>query len=137
MTAARYRAAMVRAVLALSLVLVAGCNDKAKDAPKPKPATLSTGTVGSDGVRTVAIEAGSDGFVPDRIPGKPGEKLNLKFTRTVEGECLAELKTPDGKLVALPMGKPVDVAVTVPANGEVKFACGMDMFAGVVVAEKS
>ncbi len=128
---------MIRAVLSLSLVLAVGCKDKVKDAPRPKPATVSTGTVGGDGVRTVAIEAGSDGYVPDRIPGKPGEKLNLKFTRTVEGECLSELKMPDGKLVALPIGKPIEVAVTVPAEGEVKFACGMDMFAGVVVAEKS
>ena len=33
--------------------------------------------------------------------------------------------------------KPVDVAVTVPKTGEVGFACGMDMFHGVVVAQPS
>ena len=47
------------------------------------------GVVGTDGVRQVAIEAGMDGYVPDTIPGKPGEKLVLVFTRTAEGECLA------------------------------------------------
>jgi plastocyanin domain-containing protein len=128
---------MVRLTLALTLGLAfVACKKDAAPEAKPK-ATISTGTVAADGVRTVAIEAGQEGYVPDRIPGKPGEKLKLKFTRTVDGECLAELKTPDGQKVLLPKGEPVEVAVTVPADGEVKFACGMDMFFGVIVAEKS
>ena len=59
----------------------------------------------------------------------------LVFTRTVEGECLAQLKAPDGKLHELPMGKPVEIPVTVPASGELAFACGMDMYTGVIIAE--
>jgi plastocyanin domain-containing protein len=126
-------------IVALGLVLLVGCkkDDKA-DVPKAKPeATVKTGVVEADGVRKIAIEANMAGYVPDRIPGKPGEKLKLVFTRTVDGECLAQLKTPEGKLVELPKNSPVEIAVTVPATGEVKFACGMDMFSGVVVAEKS
>lgn len=127
---------MSRVVVALSLSLaLLACKKEAKEAPKPE-ATLATGTVNAEGVRTIAIEAGPEGYKPDRIPGKPGEKLNLKFTRTVEGECLAELKTPDGKVVPLPMNTPVEIPVTVPSDGEVKFACGMDMFFGVIVAQK-
>jgi len=61
----------------------------------------------------------------------------LVFTRTVDSTCISQLKTPEGKLVDLPKGTPVEVAVTVPATGEVGFACGMDMFHGAVVAEKS
>lgn len=130
---------MTRVALALALVFAISCK---KDAPKAedkaKPAaTTTTGTVGSDGVRTIAIAANENGYVPDRIAGKPGEKLKLKFTRTVEGECLSQLKTPDGKVVDLPMNTPVEIDVTVPNEGEVKFACGMDMFSGVIVAEKS
>ena len=112
-------------------------SSKAKETKQPAAATATTGSVGTDGVRKIAIEAGKEGYVPDKIPGKPGEKLVLVFTRTVEGECLAELKTPDGKLVVLPMNSPVEVAVTVPQDGEVRFACGMDMFTGTVVAQKS
>ena len=85
----------------------------------------------------ISIEAGKDGYVPDKIAGKPGEKLMLVFTRTVDGECLAELKTPDGKLVPLPKNSPVEIAVTVPQDGEVQFACGMNMFTGSIVAQKS
>lgn len=127
---------MARFAWILVGVVLVGGGCKKDDQPAAKPvATVTTGTVGSDGVRTIAIEAGQDGYVPDRIPGKPGEKLKLVFTRTVDGECLAELKTPAGALVALPKGAPVEVAVTVPPSGEVKFACGMDMFHGVVVAD--
>lgn len=126
---------MLRAALLVVLAFGAGCK-QAEDA-KPAPATLKTGSVAPDGVRTIQVAATIDGYQPERIPGKPGEKLVLVFTRTVEGACLEQLKTPDGKLLDLPMNTAVAVPVTVPADGEVKFACGMDMYAGVVVAEKS
>lgn len=122
-------------VVALALALVA-CKKEAKVEPTgPTPA--SAGTVGPDGVRRIAVEAGIEGYKPDRIGGKPGEKLMLVFTRTVDSTCVEQLKTPDGKLVDLPKGKPVEVAVTVPQTGEVGFACGMDMLHGTVVAEES
>jgi len=118
----------------VAVLALVSCNKEAK--PKDKPAaTTATGTVSPEGVRSIKIEAGKDGYVPERIPGKPGEKLNLVFTRTIEGECLRELKMPDGKVVELPMNKPLEVAVTVPQTGEIKFACGMEMFFGVIVAE--
>jgi plastocyanin domain-containing protein len=126
---------MVRISILLALALVA-CNKDAK--PDPGAVTpASTGTVGADGVRRISIEAGTKGYVPDRIGAKPGEKLVLVFTRTVDSTCIAQLKTPDGKLIDLPKGTPVEVAVTVPETGEVGFACGMDMFHGVVVAGKA
>lgn len=127
----------MKLLLALTLSLgLLGC-DKKKDEAKPAPAaTLKTGTVDSAGVRTVAITANENGYVPERIPGKPGEKLKLKFTRTIDGECLSQLKLPEGKVIDLPKNTAVDVDVTVPADGEIKFACGMDMFTAVVVAEK-
>lgn len=118
--------------------LVACSKDDQAKAPTSSSEAASAaavGTVGPDGVRTIAIEAGMEGYVPDKIAGKPGEKLKLVFTRTVDGECLAELKTPDGKLVELPKGSPVEVAVTVPDSGALTFACGMDMFRGQIVAD--
>ena len=88
-------------------------------------------------MRRVDVLADTSGYKPERIVGKPGEKLNLVFKRTVEGECLAKLKTPDGKVIDLPMNTPVEVAVTVPQQGELAFACGMDMFKGTIVAQPS
>lgn len=126
---------MLRISLVLALALVA-CKKEAKVGPAA-PTPVSTGTVGPDGVRRVSIEAATEGYKPDRIGGKPGEKLTLVFTRTADASCIAQLKTPDGKLVDLPRGTPVEVAVTVPQSGEVGFACGMDMFHGAIVADKS
>lgn len=127
------RPTLVAAVaLALAVALVA-CKKEAKQEPAG-PTPIIAGTTGPDGVRRVAVDAGKDGYQPERISGKPGEKLVLVFTRTYDAACIAQLKTPDGKLVDLPKGTPVDVPVTVPAAGEVGFACGMDMFHGAVVA---
>jgi plastocyanin domain-containing protein len=126
---------MLRAlVLSLCVVATVGCDKgKKKELPKQE-APVTAGTV-ADGVRRIDVAASMNGYNPERIAGKPGEKLMLVFTRTVEGECLSQLKTPDGKVVDLPMNKPVEVAVTVPAQGELSFACGMDMFKGTIVAQ--
>lgn len=131
----------MRAWLLIAIAAL-GCTKASKDeapaATTKQPAPVTAGTVGADGVRAVAIEATRDGYAPDRIAGKPGEKLKLVFTRRESGgECMAQLKTPEGKIVDLPLDKPFEVAVTVPADGEVKFACGMEMFFGVIVAEKA
>lgn len=136
---ARYRAGMLRTSLAVVFMLglaPMGCKGDGKAGP-PAPTPITAGTIGPDGVRRVAVDAGKKGYQPERIGGKPGEKLVLVFTRTDDAACIAQLKTPDGKLVDLPRGTPVEVAVTVPASGEVGFACGMDMFHGAVVAGDS
>jgi plastocyanin domain-containing protein len=119
--------------VALLALIVVGCKKEA--APEPQKAVSPPAQVTKDGVRRIEVEAGQDGYVPARIAGKPGEKLMLVFTRTIDADCLAQLKTPDGRLVDLPKGKPVEVAVTVPQTGELGFACGMDMFHGVIVAQ--
>jgi plastocyanin domain-containing protein len=127
---------MLRAlVLSLCVITAFGCDKGKKQPPPPKQeAPVTAGTV-TDGVRRVDVAASMNGYNPERIAGKPGEKLMLVFTRTVEGECLSQVKTPDGKVVDLPMNKPVEVAVTVPDKGELTFACGMDMFKGTIVAQ--
>jgi plastocyanin domain-containing protein len=122
---------MSRLVLAVVLAVgLFGCSSS--DTSSTQPAALAPA---ADGSRRIAVEAGKDGYKPDRIPGKPGENIVLVFTRTVEGECLAQLKTPDGKLVDLPLNKPVEVPVTLPQTGKLTFACGMDMFHGVIVTD--
>lgn len=130
---------MLRVALLALVLTFSACkkDDAAKSAPPAPAATAKTGTVDKDGVRRIPITASNEGYKPDRIPGKPGEKLMLVFTRTADSTCIAQLVTPDKKTVDLPMNTPVEVAVTVPQTGEVGFACGMDMFHGTVVAEKS
>jgi len=126
--------ALVFSFCVLASLSFGGCDKGKKAAPAPKQeAPVTAGTVQGD-VRRIDVEANTSGYNPERIAGKPGEKLMLVFKRTVDAECLSQLKTPEGKLVDLPMNKPVEVAVTVPAQGELTFACGMDMFHGTIVA---
>src|SRR5262245_9938345 len=132
----------MRAFLVATLALAtatataaAGCK---KESPEAKPAPTATapatsGVPGVDGVRRVPVEAGKDGYVPGRIEGKACVKLTLVFTRTVDGDCLAKVKVADEAPVDLPKGQAVEVAVTVPASGELRFAFGMGMFTGVIV----
>jgi plastocyanin domain-containing protein len=128
---------MLRALaLALIVVVGIGCSKKEKTPPPKQEAPVTAGTV-EGGVRKIDVMASQNGYNPERIAAKPGEKLMLVFTRTVEGECLAQLKTPEGKVIDLPMNKPVEVPVTVPQTGEVTFACGMDMFKGTIIASGS
>jgi plastocyanin domain-containing protein len=137
----------MRIVAALLALAFSSACSKDKDTSKPsgeapsseaRVANTKDAKTGTDGIRRIEIEAGKDGYVPGRIVGKPGEKLKLLFTRVASGgECMAQLKTPDGKLVELPLNKQFAVDVTVPSDGEVKFACGMDMFFGVIVADKA
>jgi len=126
----------MRALLVASLIVLAfGCSKDGDKKAKSEPATPAVqSTTGSDGLRHIPVEASVEGFVPDRIPGKPGEKIVLVVTRTTEKDCLAQFVTPDNKTIQLTVGKATEIAVTVPQTGEVGFACGMDMFHGVIVA---
>jgi plastocyanin domain-containing protein len=129
---------MLRAtVLSLSLVVsIAACKKGEADAKKaPPPIGVAPVAPSADGMRHIAITADTNGYKPDKIPGKPGEKLVLVFTRTADSTCISQLIAPDKKTIDLPLNTPVEVAVTVPQTGEVGFACGMDMFHGTVVAD--
>ena len=133
---------MLRAtLLSLSLVVsFAACKKDSDAAGTAKPnvapaAPVTAGTTDKNGVRRIEVTANTEGYKPDKIAGKPGEKLMLVFTRTADSSCISQLVTPDKQTVDLPLNKPVEVAVTVPQTGSVGFACGMDMFHGTIVAE--
>ena len=130
----------MRAVaIALCVLALSACK-KADEGPKPPaaapaPAAPAVAAPKVDGPRVIAIEAGKEGYVPDKIAAKPNEKLRLVFTRTFDSECLAQVKLPDGVVHELPMNTPVELALTMPKEGKVTFACGMDMLTGEIVAD--
>ena len=129
------RATMITSKLVLIPMLVlalAACDKKASKtqvAPPPAP------SVAADGTRSISIQVRKAGYVPDKIAVKPGEKFRLVFTRVEDTQCGAQVQVADGKLLDLPMNTPVEVVMTAPASGEVRFACGMDMMTGVVIVD--
>lgn len=85
--------------------------------------------------QTVEIAVTSEGFVPAEITVKHGKPVKLVVTRKVERTCATEIVMKDfGVDQALPLNEPVTVTVTPKKAGEYRFACGMDMIAGVLKA---
>jgi plastocyanin domain-containing protein len=125
----------MRLAMIFALVAAVACSkSESKSKPAPAgPAPVTAGFVGADGVRSVPIAVKTAGYVPDQVMAKPGEQLKLVFTRVEPTECGAQVKVDNGPVHDLPMNKPVEIAVTVPASGKVQFACGMDMMTGVVI----
>ncbi len=124
----RYSLCAITVALAL-----AGCEknaDKKRGAPPPPPAAP---TVATDGTRSIPINVNDEGYDPAKIAAKPGEKLELVFTRLSKSACAEQVKVNDGPVTELPLEVPVKIAVTAPPSGEVRFACGMDMMTGVIV----
>ena len=105
-------------------------------------AVLVSGTVSSASAtakvptRRIAVMVTSKGFEPASIPVKVGQPVVLVITRTTERTCAKEIVIADRKLrKALPLNREVEISYTAKKAGSVRFACGMDMIAGVLVAD--
>ncbi len=117
-------------------LLVVGLLGGLTDLGCRKEAPIQPGT--SAAPRHVDVTVSNQGFTPARIPAKPGESLTLVFRyQKSAGECGREVVVPTQNVhVTLTEDKPVEVALTLPANkSEIGFACGMNMLHGAVVIE--
>jgi plastocyanin len=87
----------------------------------------------------IEITVTKSGFNPDNIAVPAKKPVTLVFTRKTESTCAKSvvLTTGDGKKVerALPLDKPVELAVTFEKAGKLTYACSMDMIKGVVVVQ--
>lgn len=117
-------------ILLAALALAPAACDKAKT---NKPAPPAAATVRPDGTRSIPINVNDEGYDPSKITAKPGEKLELVFTRRSKGACGEQVKVADGPVIDLPLEQPVTIPVTAPPSGQVKFACGMDMMKGTIL----
>ncbi len=88
------------------------------------------------GVQVVNITVTKDGFVPQQVTVQKGRPVKLVVTRKVERTCATEIVMKDfGVNQPLPLEKAVTVTVTPTNAGDYRFACGMDMIAGVLKAQ--
>jgi plastocyanin domain-containing protein len=86
--------------------------------------------------RRIAVTVTQKGFEPATIPVKVGEPVVLVVTRRTTHTCATEIVIADRKLrKKLPLDTAVEVPYTAKKAGSVRFACGMDMIAGALVAQ--
>jgi hypothetical protein len=84
-------------------------------------------------VRTVEIKVTEKGFEPARVNVVKGEPLKLIVTRTTANTCATEIEIHDANARAdLPLDRPVTLTFTPQVDGELKYACSMDMITGVL-----
>ncbi|MBW4575833.1 MAG: cupredoxin domain-containing protein [Aphanothece sp. CMT-3BRIN-NPC111] len=79
---------------------------------------------------TVTVDGGYD---PSRIIVQAGQKVRLNFLRLDKSSCLEEVRLPDFHIAQnLPLNEVTTVEFTPTQAGSYEFACGMNMFRGVV-----
>ena len=93
-------------------------------------------TARDHGVQVVQLAVTKEGFVPSRVTVKAGQPVKIVVTRKTEQTCATEIVMKDfGVKQDLPLEKPVTVSITPKKPGEYRYACGMDMIAGVLEAK--
>lgn len=79
---------------------------------------------------TVTVDGG---YEPNRIVVKAGQPVRLNFDRQDPSSCLEEVRFPDFRIAqALPLNQVTAIEFTPDKPGRYEFACGMNMFRGVV-----
>jgi plastocyanin domain-containing protein len=99
---------------------------------------LSTATPALAAVppRTVELTVTKDGFVPAEVKVRKGEPIKLVITRKVERTCATEVVLQGtGIKKDLPLDTKVEIEFTPAQTGQIKYACGMGMIAGVLLVE--
>lgn len=83
--------------------------------------------------RTIQLSVTENGFEPARIRVVKGQPLKLVVTRKTDNTCAKEIEIHDANVRAeLPLNTPATLAFTPTVDGELKYACGMNMLTGVL-----
>lgn len=100
---------------------------------KPKSRRAHT----NKGIQEVTITV-DGGYEPSRIAVKAGQPVRLNFLRRDRSSCLEKVVLPDFRIAQdLELDKITPVEFTPQLPGEYTFACGMNMFRGVIDVQKS
>ncbi len=86
--------------------------------------------------QVIEISVTKEGFLPKEVKVKVGQPVKLLVTRKIDKTCAKQIVIKDYNInEPLPLDKTVTVAFTPSKAGPTRFACSMDMIAGVIVAE--
>lgn len=87
-------------------------------------------------VQNVNMRVTEKGFEPSEFKVKAGSHVVLKVTRTTDATCATSMKFQEKNMKKeLPLNKEVSIDLGKVKQGEIKFACGMDMITGHIVAQ--
>jgi plastocyanin len=121
------------AAISLLLGLAAACDAQSSASAQAKSAEAAGGLGTEAKPRLVVVTANDEGFVPSKIPAVAGETLTLRFTRTVDQECVAQVMFPEQNIKKdLPLNQPVDITIHAEKAGTIPFMCGMKMVKGSI-----
>lgn len=88
-----------------------------------------------EGIQDVTVTV-DGGYEPSRIIVQVGQPVRLNFLRKDPSRCLEEVRLPDFHIAQhLPLNEVTTVEFTPTKPGSYEFACGMNMFRGVVEAQ--
>ena len=86
--------------------------------------------------RVVQLSVTDNGFEPQKVTARKGEPLRLVITRKTDRTCAKEVVIKDaGVSRKLPLNVPVEIDLTPARAGQLRYACSMDMVAGVLLVE--
>lgn len=124
------------ATLLFCLPVAFGCTKKSPSddghAHEMNEPTAPQKVVASEGVTAVTVN--QDGFSPNHVEVKRGQKATLRFTRTAEKTCATEVAFPElNTTKPLPLNQPVDIDIPSDQARTLTFQCGMGMYKSKVV----
>ena len=91
--------------------------------------------IADSGVQEITVTV-DGGYEPSRIVVQAGQPVRLNFDRRDPNSCLEEVRFPDFQIAQiLPLNQVTAIEFTPNKPGRYEFACGMNMFRGVVEAQ--
>jgi plastocyanin domain-containing protein len=86
--------------------------------------------------RVVSIVVNEDGFAPNRVELKRGDKATLQFRRTSDQTCAKAVVFPElGITKDLPLNQRVNIDIPTDTARTLTFQCGMGMYQSKVVIQ--
>lgn len=86
--------------------------------------------------KRIVIEVTDAGYSPKNVVVPRGVPVVLSITRKAGKTCATDIHfvLPDGTRVdeQLPLGKTVEIPLTIDRAGTIRYACGMDMIRGTL-----
>ncbi|MGB3403225.1 MAG: cupredoxin domain-containing protein [Microcoleaceae cyanobacterium] len=84
------------------------------------------------GIQEIKITV-DGGYQPNHIVVNIGQPVRLNFERRDTNSCLEEIQLPEFKIKKkLPLNQTTSVEFTPETPGSYEFACGMNMFRGII-----